>query len=137
METIFTKIGAGIIPSTKIYEDEVCFAILDIRPIKKGHSLVIAREPYKNTNECPEDILCHMMSVVKKIETKMREVLHTNGSNIVINNDPASGQEVPHLHIHIVPRYNKDERQVFDTSDAGHEKYEENEMATFGQMLKI
>ncbi len=48
METIFTKIERGDIPSTRIYEDEVCFVIMDINPVKKGHCLVIAREPYPN-----------------------------------------------------------------------------------------
>lgn len=133
METLFTKIRDGEIPSVKLYSDDNCFVIMDINPIKKGHALVIANDPYKNIAETPEEVLKHMICVAKKIEAKMTEVLKCDGSNIIINNNPASGQEVPHLHIHVIPRYNND-GQKFGFE---HEKYAENEMAEFGKKLKI
>lgn len=133
METLFTKIRDGVIPSTKLYQDDLCFVILDINPVHKGHALVIANEPVKNTMECPAQTLSHMIVIAKKLEEKMREVLKCDGSNIMINNDPASGQEVPHLHIHVVPRYENDSN-IFCLS---HEKYGENEMAEYGTKLKI
>lgn len=133
METLFTKIRDGIIPSTKLYQDDKCFVILDINPVHKGHALVISAQPYKNTKECPEDVLSHMICVAKKVEMKMRSELNCDGSNILINNDPASGQEVPHLHIHVIPRYESD-KNIFCLS---HEVYGENEMSEFGTKLKI
>ena len=133
METIFTKIRDGIIPSTKIYEDDICFAILDINPVKKGHALVIAREPYPDMASCPDDVLTHMMTVAKKIDARQREVLGNDGSNIIINNDPASGQEVPHIHIHVIPRYTGDGRRHFQD----HDVYTDGEMAETGSRLKL
>ncbi len=133
METLFTKIAAGQIPSTKVYEDELCFVILDINPVKKGHCLVIAREPYPNVATCPDSILTHMLLVAKKIEARQREVLGNQGSNIIINNDPASGQEVPHLHIHVIPRFDGDGRKHFQD----HDKYDDGEMQVFGDKLRI
>ncbi len=133
METLFTKIAAGQIPSTKIYEDELCFVIMDINPVKKGHCLVIAREPYPNIGSCPDDVLTHMILVAKKIEARQRQVLGNQGSNIIINSDPASGQEVPHLHIHVIPRFEGDGRKHFQD----HDKYEEGEMKAFGDRLRI
>lgn len=132
-ETLFTKIGAGTIPSTKLYQDDKCFVILDINPALKGHALVISAKPYSNIMECPEDILKHMICIAKKIEAKQREVLKCDGSNILINNDPASGQEVPHIHIHVIPRYSNDGRKFV----LEHEKYAEGEMAEFGKKLSI
>lgn len=133
MDTIFTKIRDGEIPSVKLYSDDICFVILDINPARKGHSLVIANEPYKNIAECPEEVLKHMISVAKKVEAKITEKLHCDGSNILINNNPASGQEVPHLHIHVIPRYNND-GQKFGFE---HEKYADGEMAEFGKLLSL
>jgi len=133
METLFTKIRRGDIPSTKIYEDDKCFVILDINPVKKGHALVIAAEPYPNIASCPDDVLSHMMLVAKKVESRQREVMGNDGSNIIINNDPASGQEVPHLHIHVIPRFSGDGRKHFQD----HDKYDEGEMQKTGALLKI
>lgn len=133
METIFTKIEQGIIPSVKIYEDEICFVILDINPICKGHSLVISRKVYPNVGTCPDEILTHMILVAKKVESRQREVLSCDGSNILINNDPASGQEVPHLHIHVIPRFENDGKKIL----AQHDAYADGEMAAFGDKLRI
>ena len=133
METIFTKIRQGVIPSTKIYEDDICFVILDINPVKKGHALVIASEPYPNLAACPDDVLSHMISVAKKIDARQRAVLGNDGSNIIINNDPASGQEVPHIHIHVIPRFTGDGRKHFQD----HDSYADGEMAEIGARLKL
>ena len=133
METIFTKICQGIIPSTKIYEDELCFVIMDINPVKKGHCLVIAREPYPNVASCPDEVLTHLILVAKKVEAKQRAVLGNDGSNIIINNDPASGQEVPHIHIHVIPRYTGDGRRHFQD----HDKYDDGEMQKIVDLLRL
>ena len=133
METIFTKIRQGVIPSTKLYEDDICFVILDINPVKKGHALVIASEPYPNLAACPDDVLSHMISVAKKIDARQRAVLGNDGSNIIINNDPASGQEVPHIHIHVIPRFTGDGRKHFQD----HDSYADGEMAEIGARLKL
>ena len=133
METLFTKIEKGVIPSVRIYEDEVCFVIMDINPVKKGHSLVISREPNPNVGTTPDETLAHMILVAKKIEARQREVLGNQGSNIIINSDPASGQEVPHLHIHVIPRFEGDGRKHFQE----HDKYEDGEMAKYGDMLRL
>jgi len=133
METLFTKIRQGVIPSTKLYEDDICFVILDINPVKKGHALVIANEPYPSMAACPDDVLAHMMAVAKKIDARQRAVLGNDGSNIIINNDPASGQEVPHIHIHVIPRYSGDGRKHFQD----HDSYADGEMAGIGARLKL
>ena len=133
MDTIFTKIANGEIPSIKLYEDDICFVILDINPVKKGHALVIARHPYPNMAACPDDVLTHMVLIAKKVESLQRKVLLNQGSNIIINNDPASGQEVPHIHIHVIPRYDGDGRKHFQE----HEKYADGEMQQLGAKLKL
>lgn len=133
METLFTKICKGEIPSVKLYEDDVCFVILDINPVLKGHSLVISKKPYPSMADCPDDVLGHLMKVAKIIDAKQRKALGCQGSNIIINNDPASGQEVPHIHVHVIPRFDGDGRKYF----ALHDKYDDGEMAQYGERLRI
>ena len=134
MATVFEMIRDGEIPSVKIYDDELCFVILDLSPVNKGHALVIAKEAAPTFTEIPEDTLCHMMGVARKVDSKMREVLGADGTNILINNGPASGQEVPHLHIHVIPRFSGDGKTY---AFPKKEKYAEGEMAEYGEKLKI
>ena len=134
MATVFEMIRDGSIPSTKIYEDEQCFVILDLSPVNKGHALVIAKEAVPTFTEINADTLHHMIDVARKVDKKMREVLHADGTNILINNSPASGQEVPHLHIHVIPRFNGDKKTFAFPSK---EKYMDGEMAEYGEKLKL
>lgn len=131
MSTLFTKIILDEIPSVNIYEDELCIAILDIAPVNKGHVLVIAREEFKTILECPDDILSHLIITAKQLAENMKKKLGFDGFNIMINNGAASGQEVPHLHIHIIPRYKNDGK----TPALKKETYAGNEMTTFGRLL--
>lgn len=131
--TVFEMIIKGDIPSTKIYEDDSVIAILDIAPRAKGHTLVISKNVYPTIEEVPLDVLSHMMEIVKKVDEKMRLALMADGTNVIINNSPASGQEVPHLHIHVIPRFKDDGISFFPPAL----KYEENEAQEYGEKLKI
>lgn len=134
MATVFEMIRDGQIPSVKLYEDDMCFVILDLSPVNKGHALVISKQAVPTFTRVDNDVLHHMIDIAKLVDRKMKEVLHTDGTNIMINNGPASGQEVPHLHIHVIPRYKGDGKtHVFPSK----EKYEEGEMAKYGEMLKL
>ncbi len=133
MDTVFTKIIEGSIPSTKLYEDALCLAILDINPMNKGHALVICKECHPTITECPDDILGHLLSVAKLLDGKMRSAIGAEATNILINNGPAAGQEVPHLHIHVIPRYFNDNKRLSLTK----EKYGPEEMAAYGEKLRI
>lgn len=133
MATLFEKIRDGIIPSTKIYEDDRCFAILDIAPVSKGHALVISKKPYDTFTEADKNDLDAMMEAARCIDKKMREALGAEGTNIMINNSPASGQEVPHLHIHVIPRFSGDGKTPHFNKDS----YADGEMASYGEKLKI
>ena len=70
--SIFTKIRNKEIPSTMIYEDELCFVILDINPANKGHALVISNDEYECILDCPEHILSHMIAIAQKVAQKQK-----------------------------------------------------------------
>ncbi len=133
MATLFEMIRDGQIPSTKLYEDDKCFVILDINPIAKGHALVISNTPYATFTDVDVDTLNHMMEIARKVDLKMRDILKAEGTNIMINNSPASGQEVPHLHIHVIPRFSGDGK----TPQFKKDKYEDDEILKYGELLKL
>lgn len=119
---LFCKIVAGEIPSYKVYENDKVFAFLDIRPVHPGHTLIVPKNHCLNIEEATPETLFEIMSAVKIIGKLIKEKLGVPGYNLVVNNDPASGQVVPHLHFHVVPRYEGD-----DSSHWKNREYEDGE----------
>jgi len=123
---IFCKIVNGEMPSYKVYEDDRVLAFLDIYPAAHGHTLLIPKKHYANIEETPEDELAYLMKIVKKIGFMMKENLGAEGYNVCENNDPVAGQEIPHLHFHIVPRKEGDGLSSWPKN--GYEEQEAEEM---------
>jgi histidine triad (HIT) family protein len=107
-DCIFCKIAAGRIPSAKIYEDEFVFAFLDIGPISDGHTLVIPRQHFEKLDECPSEVLSQVVAILGKISKAVSVAMKSDGYNVLCNNGRAAGQDVGHLHFHIIPRNNGD-----------------------------
>ena len=103
---MFCKIVKGEIPCAKIYEDEKILSFLDIAPANKGHALVMPKEHYETLLDVPDDIV--FLKVVKKVVRAMSSALGNEGFNILVNNKKVAGQLVPHVHIHIIPRFSGD-----------------------------
>jgi histidine triad (HIT) family protein len=101
---IFCKIIKGELPSTKIYEDDLVYAFLDIAPINKGHTLVIPKEHHVSCSTIPEDIAGRMMKTAGKIGIAMKRALDADGFNLHLADGQCAGQVVMHAHIHVVPR---------------------------------
>src|SRR3989344_5083731 len=101
---IFCKIVKGEIPSNKIYEDESVLAFLDIAPINRGHALVIPKKHFENIYDVPDEVLTDVIKVSKKIAKAVKKAVGADGVNVSMNNEPAAGQVVFHLYIHIIPR---------------------------------
>lgn len=107
-DCIFCKIGAKEIPAKIIYEDEDNFAVLDIHPRAPGHTIVIPRTHVPNLLELPEEKITPLFNAVKKVMKLLKNKLNPDGFTIGINQGKASGQEVDHLHVHIMPRWAND-----------------------------
>ncbi|MHC4068478.1 MAG: HIT family protein [Planctomycetota bacterium] len=103
-DCVFCKIVAGEIPATKIYEDEVILAFLDIGPISDGHVLVISKQHVEKLHECPAELLGQVGSYLGKIAKAVASAMNSEGYNVLCNNGRAAGQLVGHLHFHIIPR---------------------------------
>ena len=105
---IFEKIVNREIPATIVYEDGDTLAFLDIGPIIKGHTLVIPKTCYNLVTETPDEVLIKLMLVAKRIAAAQIKGLGATGINIIQNNGIAAGQAVPHIHFHVIPRFDGD-----------------------------
>jgi histidine triad (HIT) family protein len=101
---IFAKILRGELPSHKVYEDDRTFAFLDIMPRAPGHTLVIPKAPARNILDVKPDDLAHVMAVAQKIAQTSMQVFGADGVTVQQFNEPAGGQVVFHLHVHVIPR---------------------------------
>ena len=94
---------------TKIYEDEKICAIMDVRPVNPGHILVFPSVCVPLMTELDDEILSQMMTIARKINKALRNSgLRCEGVNLLISDGKAAGQEIPHCHLHLIPRFNRD-----------------------------
>lgn len=119
---VFCKIVNNEIPYYKVYEDDKTLAFLDIKPVNMGHTLVIPKIHSQNLEEISEEDLISLMMTVKKIGKLLKDKLNIIGYNVHENNDLISGQTVPHVHFHIIPRIETDGLEHWRSG-----KYEEGE----------
>ena len=130
-DCIFCKIVAGDIPSTKIYEDDASLAFLDIRPVNPGHTLVIPKAHYRNILDIPEEIFADVARTIKKVAPAVKAGSGASGVNVSSSHEPSAGQEVFHLHVHIIPRFEGDDLTYWP-----HGSYTEGESATIAEKIK-
>ena len=105
-ECLFCKIINGDIPSRTIYEDEVVKVFLDIDPSTNGDCLLIPKKHIVTIDEVDDELMIHMLDVIKDVKKLLKEKLDCDGLTISQNNE--YGQEIKHFHIHLTPRYLKD-----------------------------
>jgi len=111
-DCIFCKMVRGEIPVTKVYDDEVVLAFLDIGPISDGHTLVIPKEHCARLENCEGELVAQVCSRLGKIAKAVAAGMKSEGYNVLCNSGRAAGQLVDHLHFHIIPRNSGD--GVFD-----------------------
>ena len=98
-ETVFTKIIKREIPADIVYEDEKVTAFLDINPVTSGHLLLIPKEPHEWMSDVPDELLSYTYIKAKELMLKLKEAM--NADFVVLS---VVGVDVPHFHIHLIPR---------------------------------
>ena len=107
-DCIFCKIANGEIPSATVYEDSICRVILDVNPANKGHALIIPKEHFDNIYSMDAETAAKIFTIATEVAKAQKAELNPDGLNILQNNGEAAGQTVFHFHMHLVPRYIKD-----------------------------
>ncbi len=104
MDCLFCAIIAGDIPSKQVYSDDVAVAFLDINPWHRGHTLVVPRRHVSDVLTDPS-ALGEIADSVTATGALLTQKLGCDGLNVLINSGAVAGQEVFHLHVHLIPRY--------------------------------
>jgi histidine triad (HIT) family protein len=106
-DCIFCQIVRKEAPSSVVYEDSDILAFMDIRPVSEGHTLIITKQHYENIFDTPEEQIAIAHKITQRIANAVKKVTKADGISIVQQNGKAAGQEVFHLHIHVIPRFER------------------------------
>jgi len=124
-ECIFCRIIKGQILAHKLYENDNVFVFLDINPYTRGHTLVIPKKHYQDIFDIPDKELEILIKEVKKVAELQRDKLKVKDINIFQRNGLLAGQEVDHIHFHVVPRYENDEVEMLPRGQYTGKDFEE------------
>ena len=106
--TLFQRILSGEIPSHKIASGEGWYAFLDIFPRREGHTLVIPTTPVQRIAELTTLERSRLMTGVAEVQSLLSSHFQTMDFTVLVHDGPLAGQEVPHVHVHVLPRTPKD-----------------------------
>ncbi len=135
MDCIFCKIITKDIPSKILYEDDDTISFLDAFPVTKGHTLVIPKEHHAKIQDLPSDVNQKLFGTVHKMTKKVDSL---EGSTLIaIHNGKESGQEVPHVHVHLIPRSKNDSAGPVHSMFKDKIELTESEIDSLYDTLKI
>lgn len=95
-------------PSRTVYETEDVQAFLDANPLASGHTLVVPKAHYERLNDLPEDVATNVMGTLYRLVDPIERAVEADATTVAFNNGRAAGQEVPHVHGHVIPRFEGD-----------------------------
>ena len=104
-QTLFERILSGEIPSHEIDSGDGWYAFLDIFPRREGHTLVIPTAPVQRIADLSEEQRTMLMNGVVAVQKRLSNHFNTTDFTVVVHDGPLAGQEVPHVHFHVIPRY--------------------------------
>jgi len=107
-QCIFCEILRGNSPATFTYEDDTVVAFMDVQPITHGHMLVVPREHAVLMSEVNETVAMRTFRVARKLSSVVRTTLGAAGVNLFVADGETAFQDVPHFHVHVIPRYPND-----------------------------
>jgi histidine triad (HIT) family protein len=126
MATIFEKLLSGELPCAKVYEDEWVFAFMDAGQINDGHVIVASKKPYETILDIDDVTTQRLFLVAKKIAHVVQKEFQAEGITLLQANQPAGWQSVPHIHVHVLPRYKNDGVElVWPRKEPGIERLKE------------
>jgi diadenosine tetraphosphate (Ap4A) HIT family hydrolase len=100
----FCLIGSGKIPAVKIHEDDICMAVLDINPLKRGHTILFPKEHYPIFALVPPKIVEHLAKIQKFIAAAQKKTVAVDSTVTFIANGGIAGQQAAHCLMHIIPK---------------------------------
>lgn len=126
-QCLFCKLIRGQIPSASVYEDEHVFAFLDINPMNKGHVLVVPKHHSETIFDAHSDLGAALFTAIQRVGKAVMQATGAQGLNVIQNNYAAAGQEVAHVHWHLIPRH----------VDDGHKHWPQGRYADNSEMQAV
>ena len=134
MDCIFCKIVNREIPAKIIAETEKSLAFIDAFPLTKGHSLVIPKNHYQKVQDISAEENADLFETVRKVISKVDTI--SNATLLAVHNGKESGQEIPHVHVHLIPRSSEDTAGPVHMMFKNRPKLSENELNQSHEKLK-
>jgi histidine triad (HIT) family protein len=132
-DCIFCKIARKEADATVVYEDSLTLAFMDIHPLNPGHTLVIPKKHYASMLEMPADEAGRVFVSVAKVMRGVEKASKADGISIGQSNGRAASQEVFHMHVHIIPRFNHEMMSGFPNRKQMHR----HELDEIGKKIKV
>jgi histidine triad (HIT) family protein len=135
MDCIFCKIASKEIPAKILVETDSCIGFLDAFPLAKGHALVIPKNHYEKIQNMPKELNIELFTMVHELIPKIDSL--TGSTLVAIHNGKESGQEIPHVHVHLIPRSKTDSAGAVHSMFKNDIKFTNAELSELCQNLKI
>ena len=135
LECIFCKIASKEIPAKILVETESCVGFLDAFPLAKGHVLIIPKNHYEKIQDLPADVNNEIFSTVQKLISRVDSL--TGATLVAIHNGKDSGQEIPHVHVHLIPRSKDDSAGAVHSMFSKTSELSESEIDELCTKLRI
>ncbi|MDZ5811575.1 HIT family protein [Halorubrum sp. AD140] len=107
-DCVFCSIVDGDIPARTVHETDDVLAFLDANPLARGHTLVIPKAHARHVGDLEDDLASALFAAVAELTPRVQSAVDADGANVGINDGEAAGQEVPHVHVHVIPRFDGD-----------------------------
>ena len=134
-DCIFCKIVSKEIPTKILVETESCIGFLDAFPLAKGHALVIPKRHYEKLQDLPINVNTEVFSTVHSLISKVDSL--TGATLVAVHNGKQSGQEIPHVHVHLIPRSNNDSAGAVHSMFSKKPDLSESEIEELCSKLRI
>ena len=135
MDCIFCRIVSKEIPTKILIETESCIGFLDAFPLAKGHAIVIPKKHYEKLQDLPTDINTGVFSAVHSLISKVDSL--TGATLVAVHNGKDSGQEIPHVHVHLIPRNKGDSAGAVHSMFSQKPELSESEIDELCSKLRI
>jgi len=134
MDCIFCKIAKGEIPTKIVSETNKSLAFMDAFPLAKGHCLVIPKNHYEKIQDIPPEENAELFETVRCVISKVDKL--TNATLMAVHNGKESGQEIPHVHVHLIPRSSSDSAGPVHSMFSNIPKLSDKEISELYDKLK-
>ena len=135
-DCIFCSIIAGDIPGRIVQETDHVLAFLDANPLAAGHTLVVSKAHHSRVEEIPGDEAAALFRSVHDLVPKVEAAVDADAVSVGINDGEAAGQEIPHTHVHLVPRFDGDGGGTFHSIAPGSEQPNDAELDRIAETIR-